>query len=297
LLEFREAILTEKAGSERMRETRGLDVTVESQRRKQIVDAARACISEEGVDRLTLRKVAERARVSHATIAYYFHTRKELIDSAFLQISEEFMGTLLQRELLYGPQDLEELVTTFLDADNADARFVVQMIDAGLRDLELRGTHDEFVAYGRDRIEKSIRVGIEMGHYRDDLDPRLAAALLHTILIWWESELTNEATSRDLALDVGRLALNLLEVPDSELANARRNGKGAKLRPSENGNRTLPTAAVPAWELIEAALINDPRLSSKTASTLAETFNRLYALAADLSEAEKGHAGSAAPRL
>jgi AcrR family transcriptional regulator len=277
----------QKPGSERMRETRRLEVTVESQRRRQIVDAAKACISEEGVDRLTLRKVAERARVSHATIAYYFHTRKELIDSAFLQISEEFMGTLRQRELLYGPEDLEELVTTFLDADNSNARFVVQMIDAGLRDLELRGTHDEFVAYGRDRIEKSIRVGMEMGHYRADLDPRLAAALMHTILIWWESELTNEATSRELALDVGRLALKLLEVPDAQAANGRRNGKGAKLRTSENGNRPLQTASAPALELIEAALINDPRLSSKTASTLAETFNKLYELAADLSEPEK----------
>src|SRR5688572_30487365 len=112
------------------RARRQVDVTVASQRRKQIMDAARTCISEEGVDKLTLRKVADRAQVSHATIAYYFNSRRELIDSVFLEISEEFMSDLRQRHLVYGSHDLIDLTHVFLDPDNPSSRFVVQMIDA-----------------------------------------------------------------------------------------------------------------------------------------------------------------------
>src|SRR5688572_21694217 len=193
------------------RAKRQVDVTVASQRRRQIMDAARACISEEGVEKLTMRKVAERAQVSHATIAYYFNSRRELIDSALLEISEEFMIGLRQRQLFYGTHDLIDLTQVFLDPDNPSSRFVVQMIDAGLHDPELRSLHDEFVSYGRERIEKSIRVGMQMGDLRDDLDPKLAAALVHTVLIWWQCELAAGATSRDMALAVGGLVLGLLQ--------------------------------------------------------------------------------------
>jgi AcrR family transcriptional regulator len=273
---------------EHSKQTRGLEVTVASQRRQQIVEAARACIAEDGVEKLTLRKVAERARVSHATIAYYFHTRQELIDSAFLAISEEFMGVLRQRDLVYGPEDLAELVETFLDADNPNARFVVQMIDAGLRDMQLRGTHDEFVAYGRDRIEQSIRVGIDSGYFRSDLDPKLAGALLHAILIWWESELAAEAAPREMALQVGRLALTLLENPARKAAQAGRNGNNLKAVTSRNGaGGVLDVEVKNTPEVIEAALLNDSKLAPDAAKTLAETFKKLYELAAGI---PAGHA-------
>jgi AcrR family transcriptional regulator len=260
--------------------TRRLEVTVASQRRRQIIDAARACIAEEGVEKLTLRKVAERAQVSHATIAYYFHTRSELIDAAFLQIAEEFMRGRRQRRLVYGPQDLTNLVETFLDANNPSHRFVVQMIDAGLRDMRLRGTHDEFVAHGRDRIEKSIRAGIEMGHYRSDIDPKLAAALLHTVLIWWEIELVAGATSRELALSVGRFALKLLEHRPPDNARGRRRTDGAVGVGGNGAQPLLQAAHASPPDLIEASLLNDPRLSPEAAGTLAEAFTRLYWLAA-----------------
>jgi len=271
------------AGKQRgvRRAIRQVDVTVASQRRRQIMDAARACISEEGVEKLTLRKVADRARVSHATIAYYFNSRRELIDSALLEISEEFMIGLRQRHLIYGTHDLIDLTQVFLDPENPSSRFVVQMIDAGLHDPELRTLHDEFVSYGRDRIEQSIRAGMEMGDLRDDLDPKLAAALVHTVLIWWQSELAANATSRDMALAVGGLVLDLLHRLSDEQTSARR----ASATRSRNGHAaiaTLPTTA----EVIETSLLNDPRLSSRAATTLAETFRKLYELALDARDPE-----------
>jgi AcrR family transcriptional regulator len=259
-----------------------VDVTVASQRRKQIMDAARTCISEEGVDKLTLRKVADRAQVSHATIAYYFNSRRELIDSVFLEISEEFMSDLRQRHLVYGKHDLIDLTHVFLDSENPSSRFVVQMIDAGLHDPELRSLHDEFVSYGRDRIEKSIRAGIQMGDMRDDLDPKLAAALVHTVLIWWQSELAANATSRDMALAVGGLVLGLLEHRFSNEAPPSTSPMASRTNNGHASVTTMPTTT----EIIETSLLNDPRLSGRAAATLADTFRKLYELALDARDPE-----------
>lgn len=267
----------------RQSKTRRLDVPVASQRRRQIIEAARACISEEGVEKLTLRKVGERAKVSHATIAYYFKTRRELIDSALQEISVEFMDVLRQRHLLYGKSDLVELVDTFLNPDNASARFVVQMIDAGQHDAELRPTHDEFIGYGRERIERSIRVAMEMGDLRDDVDPVIAAALLHTVLIWWQSELAAGTTSRDLAVDVGRLLLYLLESPKPALAPRPRKQEAS---PAPENGAAMYTNGFSSPSVIEASLMSDPDLAPQARVTLAETFRSLYQLAADLSRSE-----------
>jgi AcrR family transcriptional regulator len=268
------------------RQGRRLDVPVANQRRKQIVEAARACIAEEGVEKLTLRKVADKAGLSHAAIAYYFHSRQELVDAAFLQISEDFMRELRALELDYGPGDLEYLVETFMGGPNDRARFVVQMIEAGLRDMQLRATHDEFVAYGRDRIERSIRAGVECGHFRADIDPRAAAALVHTVLIWWATELTAGAARREEALAVGRLMLRLLETPDpgqGSSANGRRSRGG---RPSEGAGITAPAAASPP-AAIATALAADPALTPMAAATLTSAFTSLYRLAAGSPDCEE----------
>ncbi len=265
--------------------TRDLDITVATQRRRQIIEAARACITEDGVERLTLRKVGERAQVSHATIAYYFRTRKELIDSALLEISDDFLDVLRQRHLLYGMGDLVDLVNTFLDPANSSARFVVQMIDAGQHDAELRPTHDEFIRYGRDRIETSIRVAMEMNDLRKDIDPMLAAALMHTVLIWWQSELAAEATSRELALDVGRLLLRLLGGPDTEAAlGSRKNGKAEASLLSYLSE--LSANASSPMTVIEASLSSDSNLAPQARETLVDTFKNLYQMAVDLSKSE-----------
>ena len=254
-------------------------MTVQAQRRRQIIEAACACVTEEGVEKLTLRKVAERAQVSHATIAYYFNTRRELLDSALVEISEDFMIGLRQRQLFYGTKDLVDLIDRFLDPTNPSARFVVQMIDAGIHDTELRGTHNEFIGYGRERIEKSIRSGIEMGELRSDIDPKIAAALLHTVLIFWQSELVIGTATREMGLEVSKLILNLLD-KSNEFEQ-----RPSQIRPALESmtgvRKSLRSSLGSPIDLIEASLMNDPNISREAAMTLAQTFRQLYGLVAE----------------
>jgi AcrR family transcriptional regulator len=238
-----------------------LDISVASQRRTQIMRAVMACISEQGLEKATMRNVADRAGVSTGTIAYYFKSKKEMVDAALLEASQAYMeGWHASKG--NGPWSLDRLVEDFLAKDNTDAGFVLQMIEVGLHNSELRGTHQEMIEAGRTKIEESLRHGIAAGRIRPDIDPKLAAAMLHGVLIWWGSELMSNATSQDLARQVGRLAVRLLEVPPSITSKKRRAYDGIE------GSPTVQT--------MRALLVSDPKLPRRAADALAEAFEKLY---------------------
>jgi TetR/AcrR family fatty acid metabolism transcriptional regulator len=248
--------------------TRSLDVSVESQRRRQIMQAVMTCISEDGLERTTMRAVAEKAGVSTGTLAYYFKNKKELVDAALLDASKqyiEYFDAHRGRRSEGAPATMTRIVEQFLARDNTDAGFVLQMIEVGLHNTELRETHQEMIEAGRSMIEKSIEAGKESGLYREDIDAKLAAALLHGVLIWWGSELIWNATSEELAHEATMLAVRLLE-----------KDRGTSVL---NGNGTAPIAKSTP-QAIRALLLSDPNLDSDAASSLAEALDSLYRLAA-----------------
>lgn len=243
---------------------RKLDVPVADQRRAQVMRAVIESIAAEGLERTTMRNVAERAGVSTGTIAYYFKSKKEMIDAALLEASREYMERFYRERRADEPLPLDELVERFLAADNPNAGFVLQMIEVGLHNPRLRSIHQWMVETGRSKIEAMIRLGMEKGRFRAGIDPKLAAAMVHGVLIWWGSEMMSNATSQELARRVARFAVGLLEnvpaVADPEPRQASVPG---------NGSRRTP-------ESIRALLLADPALPEKTAQALADAIEKLY---------------------
>src|SRR5438874_2764450 len=119
--------------------TSELEVPVATQRRAQIMRAVMASIADEGLERTTMRNVAERAGVSTGAIGYYFKNKKEMVDAALLEASRQYMERFYREDTKRGRWSLDSLVETFLAPDNADAGFVLRMIEVGLHDSELRG--------------------------------------------------------------------------------------------------------------------------------------------------------------
>src|SRR5262245_24765369 len=101
---------------------RELDVSVASQRRRQIIDAARACLLEEGADKLTLRGVARRAGVNHATISYHFRTKKQMLDAALLDAADEYIRGVRERRTK--KHTLTEFADEFLESCSHQSSFV-----------------------------------------------------------------------------------------------------------------------------------------------------------------------------
>lgn len=242
-----------------------LDVTVAEQRRSQVMRAVRAAIAEEGLERTTMRNVAERAGVSTGTIAYYFKSKQDMLDAALLDASHEFMECFYREHAAEsGSLSLDELVERFLAPENAGAGFVLQMVALGLHNPGLRSVHQWMIEAGRNDIEAAIRRGIESARYRRDIDPELAAAMFHGVLLWWGSELMSNATSQDIARRVGRLALRLLE--------ARSPGEG--LTQPATAGKDANAGGTP--ERIRSILREDAQLPPAAAEALADALEKLY---------------------
>lgn len=225
-----------------------------------------ACIADEGLEKTTMRNVAQRAGVSTGTLAYYFKSKKDLIDAALLDASERFMQRFNNTQRMPGPAALDQIIERFLSPNNADAAFVLQMIEVGLHNSELRGTHLDLIRAGRKLIADCIRVGLETGHYRAGLDPDLVAALVHGVLIWWGSELVWNATSRGLATNVTRLLLQLLEMPPE--------------REDSASERAPPRGtAFATTDRIRSVLLADPGLTREKADALAHAVEQMYLVA------------------
>ena len=228
------------------------------------MQAVMDCISAYGLERTTMRTVAHRAGVSTGTLAYYFKGKKELVDAALLDASQRYMERFNIEKAGRAPSSLRRMAEEFLSTENTDAGFVLQMIEVGLHNSVLRGTHQEMIEAGRNIIEQAIRSGTAAGVYRDDMDPKLAAALLHGVLIWWGSELIWNATSEELAREVSRLALRLLEKSDVKSAQF-----------LDDPAQDMSTPAV-----IRSLLAKDHHLEPADADSLADAFEKLYQLAA-----------------
>ena len=234
-----------------------------------LIAAAQECIAEFGIANTTTRKVAERVGVSHGTIAYYFKNRKGLLDAAMIDLATAYVDRLysLEDETQYGPpgpEALDKLVDSWIERNRAGPGFVVQMIDAGLHDMELRDVHNRFVLYGSKLIESFIRAGIDSGRYRSDISPEMAAKLIHGVLVWWGSELGGAAVSRDMASDLVRLAVQLLKPEDANSA----------------GRNVERFAGESTINIVRSSFLADPRLDRDAARALADAVETMYLIAA-----------------
>ena len=69
--------------------------------RERLLEAARAVLAEEGPDRFTTRRVAERAGVSHGMCHYHFRNKGDLVLALLVQARRDWIEPL--EELVDGP--------------------------------------------------------------------------------------------------------------------------------------------------------------------------------------------------
>ena len=112
--------------------------------RQRILAATRALIAEQGWNRVTTRKVAERANVNNALVHYYFGTKRALLLQAATDVLvNEFGGPL---EALAGDAGLEGGVADALawlervGPSDTSSRVVVEMMLQAVHDPALQET-------------------------------------------------------------------------------------------------------------------------------------------------------------
>lgn len=154
-------------------------VSVEAERKEQILAAACEVVSEIGFKSLRIADVAKRANASTGTVHYYFDTKRDLMHAAF---EWNFAQSLeRRRDLLEARTEPTTRLRAFVESYlPSDERTVVawhvwaELWVEALHDSDLQELNERVYGEWRRTVAAIIRDGQDAGQFRDG-DPVLLA--------------------------------------------------------------------------------------------------------------------------
>ncbi|MBN2801277.1 MAG: TetR/AcrR family transcriptional regulator [Deltaproteobacteria bacterium] len=158
----------------------------ESDRREQILNAARDVFIEEGYLQARVQDVARRAGLSKGAVYFYYPSKRDIFMALIHQEHEDTYAFLARAETDPRPAAalLVELGQKYLDyfaPENPVARFFLMITEQGIRDEEIR---EELQAVHQHFVEAATRLvaqGIAEGAFRKT-DPVAVAILVKAII-------------------------------------------------------------------------------------------------------------------
>jgi AcrR family transcriptional regulator len=161
-------------------------VSVEVERRAQIIAAACAVISEIGFRSLRIADVAERAKTSTGTVHYYFDTKRDLMHAAF---EANFTSSLERRQhLLDSDAEPATRLLTFVESYLPDDETTIaawhvwaELWVEALHDPDLQELNETVYGEWRRTVAAIIRDGQDAGVFRDGDAVLLANGLIGMI--------------------------------------------------------------------------------------------------------------------
>ncbi|MEZ3117415.1 TetR/AcrR family transcriptional regulator [Halobaculum sp. MBLA0147] len=151
-----------------------------SDRRTQILEAAREILVEEGYDSLTTNRVAEAVGVTSAGIHYHFETKEELLVALIDSLREQLSETLASHD---GPPEerLAAVVRRQFEMAEAVRELTappgIQLVVAGARPGPVQAALVSYVDTYVDHVTDVIEDGVASGVFETD-DPRRVATFL-----------------------------------------------------------------------------------------------------------------------
>ncbi|MEZ4241861.1 MAG: TetR/AcrR family transcriptional regulator [Myxococcota bacterium] len=158
----------------------------ETERRNQILRAARAVFIEKGYLAARVEDVAKRASLSKGAVYFYFPSKRDLFMALVQEEHEKTYGFLDQAESDHRPAavkllDLGQKYLDYFAGLKSPPRFFLMMSEQGIRDDEIReecqAVHQRFV----DAATRILAQGMAEGAFRQG-DPQSTAEILKAII-------------------------------------------------------------------------------------------------------------------
>ena len=159
-------------------------------RRAEILSAAERIFDAHGYAATTMDAVAGAAGISKGSLYNYFSNKQDLFKQVFVEAvsGDEQQIERLTVERLPATRKLERLLDVWssrLNHYKRIGRLVLEFWATAARegrDGEFAGWFSEQNARWQARIEGIVTQGIEAGEFRAELDPSIAAALIHAMI-------------------------------------------------------------------------------------------------------------------
>jgi len=173
-------------------------------RRRELLSVVCTCISESGIDGVSMRQIAEAAKISTGTINYHFENKHNLIIAALVTAY-----ALPEDWEIYRGSPLAQLKRlamghVFLQGRERFWRFWLNYVSHASRDERMRRHLQERDVRQQRFWTSLVRDGIEAGEFRPELDPEATAERLllvaHGLVIRQIQTPTTAARDRALAV-------------------------------------------------------------------------------------------------
>jgi hypothetical protein len=165
----------------------------------------------------------------------------------------------------FGPRRIEFIIRRTLKNQYPQAlplAFRLAVTAAAAHDPKLQGEVCRWMEDGREKLERSLRVAIESGAYRSEMDPTLLSVALYGAMtgVAVQAAACPGDLSIDTAVEALLLLLRLFQRNSPELAAGSADGP----------------ADTDVISLLESRLFADPQLSTQNAVALASAFRAMY---------------------
>lgn len=192
------------------------DLDALTERKKEILQCAIRLILEEGMARLTIRRVAEAAGVSTGLVLYHFATKEVLIAEswrlALVQAREKIRASVGEVE----GRELMEAIFRFRFQDDDATRvpwiFWLEYWTHAARMEDLRVHHSQTYERMQEVDLAQVRSAVAAGKIREDLDAGMIVDLYHAVFcgLIVKVVLDKESITAQRALELGRFFLSLI---------------------------------------------------------------------------------------
>ncbi|HSN28644.1 MAG TPA: TetR/AcrR family transcriptional regulator [Kofleriaceae bacterium] len=154
-----------------------------SERRRQIIEAAKSVFAEAGYHGASIHAIIERAQIARGTFYLYFESKAAVFDSILDEAMRELRVRIKRIDVetpnaVPPQQQLREQVIATLEYIVRDRALATLLLSAGhTPDAEAAERLDHFFGEVRDLLERAMESGMEIGLLRK-VDPQLAAAAM-----------------------------------------------------------------------------------------------------------------------
>jgi AcrR family transcriptional regulator len=157
------------------------------ERRRRIIEAAKAVFAEAGYHGASIHAIVERAQIARGTFYLYFESKAAVFDSILDQALSDLRTKIRRIEVddpaAPPPQlQLREQVIATLEYVVRDRPLALLLLSAGhTPDAEAAERLEQFFAEVRDLLRRALETGVEIGLARSCQPDLVAAALLGMI--------------------------------------------------------------------------------------------------------------------
>lgn len=157
------------------------------ERRRQIVDATWRIIEAEGVEAVTMRRLADALGLANGALARYFPSKADIVGAVFRAAVAATNARFVEAggESLAGVEALRALLREMLPFDDVtrrEALIVIPFFDYAQHSERLRSIWKEFVELERPLLERIFDEMVDEGTARPDLDRTAASDFLWTVV-------------------------------------------------------------------------------------------------------------------